>query len=312
MLVTRLTSRVTQAQIRHVRPVPFGGAGPVGDVYRQVARDFGMLAPPVSLHAPAPAVLAASWMLLRETLVASGSASRAAKEAVAASVSRANACPYCVDVHGAVADRLPSPSSISLDDPSLRAVALTFHYLNRMVNTFLPSSPLPASAGRRVRSLAGSVWARFARRRRAPGASLSLLPPAPLPPDLEWASGSPVLSSALARAAEAYTAAGEASVPFAVRQLVRERVEQWDGKPPGVGSSWAAEAAAGLPEEHRALGRFALLVALASYQVVAVPNVDDRRLIEVAAWASFTAARRLTRNDLVEGGTHVPTGRSGC
>ena len=70
-------------------------------MYRQVERDFGMLAPPVALHSPAPEALAAVWVILRESLVATGLAGRPGKEAVAATISLANSCPYCVDVHGA-------------------------------------------------------------------------------------------------------------------------------------------------------------------------------------------------------------------
>ncbi len=300
MLLTRLTSRFTQAQIRHVRPVPFAGSGPVDDVYRQVARDFGMLAPPMSLHAPSPPVLAAAWVLLRETLVARGSIPRGLKEAVAADVSRANECPYCVDIHGPRAAQV----AVVPDDPELRAVALTFHYLNRMVNVFLPPSPFPARG-----QVAGRLLALLARRPRAPGASLTFVPPAPLPTDLSWASPRPPLTEALGRAASAFAAAGARSVPASIRRLVTERLASWDGTPPGL--HWASSAVVDLPSADVALGRFALTVALASYQVIEVPDVDDRRLIEVAAWASFAAARRLTSNDLQEGQSHVPAGERG-
>jgi AhpD family alkylhydroperoxidase len=90
------------AQVRHVTPVRPGAAtGLVARVYDQVERDFGMLAPPVALHSPAPDVLAASWLMLRETLIATGRADRATKEAVGAAVSLGNTCPYCVEVHSA-------------------------------------------------------------------------------------------------------------------------------------------------------------------------------------------------------------------
>src|SRR5690242_10016741 len=94
--------RSSLAQIRHVAPVrPGPGTDLVARVYDQVERDFGMLAPPVALHAPAPGVLAAAWLMLRETLIASGRVERAAKEAVGTAVSIGNACPYCVEVHSA-------------------------------------------------------------------------------------------------------------------------------------------------------------------------------------------------------------------
>ncbi len=116
-----------------------------------------------------------------ETLVVDG-VDRAQKELVAAEVSRANECPYCVDVHtmviqGAVdgsaesrLDHLPSgeneshrsalaewaqatrdpdadilrhPPFLNHEAPELVGTALFFHYLNRMVNVFLEDSAIP-------------------------------------------------------------------------------------------------------------------------------------------------------------------------
>ncbi|MEV4516556.1 carboxymuconolactone decarboxylase family protein [Dactylosporangium sp. NPDC049525] len=102
LLTTRATRRAALAHVRYVTPTdPTNATGLVKQVYRQVERDFGMLAPPIALHSPAPDVLAAAWIMLRETLLASGTVTRVTKEAVAAAVSAANACPYCVDIHGA-------------------------------------------------------------------------------------------------------------------------------------------------------------------------------------------------------------------
>src|SRR5262245_37516093 len=87
-------------QIRHIAAVRRGVATPpVARVYQQMEAEFGVLAPPVALHAASPDVLAATWVLLRETLIVPGTAPRAAKEAVATAVSMGNACPYCATIH---------------------------------------------------------------------------------------------------------------------------------------------------------------------------------------------------------------------
>ncbi|MCZ0983633.1 carboxymuconolactone decarboxylase family protein [Streptomyces diastatochromogenes] len=158
-------------QIRHIAAVPHTEArGQVAEVYARARREFGVVAPPLALHSPAPEALAASWLLLRETLLAQGRVSRAAKEAVATAISRANDCPYCVEVHeaklatltgagahGALADwadrnalgpaegeeRRPFDAA---DAPEILGTAVTFHYLNRMVRLFLPDSPVPDAA----------------------------------------------------------------------------------------------------------------------------------------------------------------------
>jgi AhpD family alkylhydroperoxidase len=182
-LFARTASRLSLGHIQRVAPVaPATASGPVAAVYRQMVGEFGMLAPPVALHAAAPDVLAAVWLMLRETLLAGDPAHRAAKEAVAASVSLANTCPYCVEVHGAAlvgvrgdgeARRIAAGRLDDVADPRLReltrwaygsgqwtaarriaapfpaaqaplyiGVAVVFQYINRMVNVFLSDSPL--------------------------------------------------------------------------------------------------------------------------------------------------------------------------
>lgn len=182
-LFARTASRLSLTHIQRVAPVaPAAASGPVAAVYRQMMAEFGLLAPPVALHAAAPDVLAAVWLMLRETLLAGDPAHRAAKEAVAALVSLANTCPYCVEVHGAAlvgvrgdveAKRVAAGRLDEVADPRLRelsrwarssgewatarrvaapfppaqaplyiGVAVVFHYINRMVNVFLGGSPL--------------------------------------------------------------------------------------------------------------------------------------------------------------------------
>ncbi|MFJ6381042.1 carboxymuconolactone decarboxylase family protein [Kitasatospora sp. NPDC092039] len=329
--------RRSMAGIHRVAPVRPADAGEeVARVFAEVEREFGMLAPPIGLHAAAPEVLAASWVMLRETLVAGGRVDRATKEAVAAAVSAANACPYCVEVHSttlgallpgagapgtaraaaeAAADwfradgdhgRTPGagPPFPAEAAPELVGVAVTFHYLNRMVNLFLADSPLPAGLPAAARSAARAVLGRLMRRgaRVAPpaGTSLDLLASAPLPGDLRWAAGTPSVAGAFARAAAVIDAAGARSVPDGVRGLVVDQLAGWDGRPPGLGRGWVEEAVSALPGDERAAGRLALLTAKASYQVddgtVAGFRRDrpgDAALIELTSWAALTAAREL-------------------
>jgi len=332
-------------QVRHVTPVRTSASDDtVGRVYRQAERDFGMLAPPVALHSPAPGPLAASWMMLRESLLADGQVSRPVKEAVAAAVSLANACPYCVSVHAATLGGLldsATAAAVSADriseiaDPPTRAVArwarrsgsrpdgqspplpfseqqapeivgvaVTFHYLNRMVDLFLGDSPLPPAAPGPLRGAMLRVLGRFmsagARGGHQPGASLELLPAAPLPRDLEWAAGSPHVAEAFARAGAAFEAAGRQHVPAPVQALLRTRLADWDGRPPGVSRSWVEDALPVLPDGQRATGRLVLLTALASYQVdqsvieaFRREQAGDEALIAATSWASMAAARQV-------------------
>lgn len=273
-LFTRLSRRVVPGHVRHVHPVPHRDAqGLVAKVYDQMERDFGMIAPPVALHAPAPTVLSASWVLLREILLVDGRVNRATKEAVAAAVSLGNRCPYCVDVHSTTflglvggdeaqavaADRIdtiadprlrelvrwgrlsggaerPAPPFTPAEAPELIGTAVAFHHFNRMVNIFLQESPLPPVRGRvrgAVRRGAAGIMGRLAGGGTGPGGSLDLLPPAVSPPGLEWAAGQPHIAEAARRALAAVEDSAARSVPEQVRQLVTDRLAT--GPPPGPG-----------------------------------------------------------------------------
>lgn len=326
--LVRLAVRKSLRDTRHVKVVPPRKAsGVVDEVYRQVERDFRMLAPPVALHSAAPPVLAASWMILRETLLAQGDADRASKEAVATGVSVANECPYCADVHGMTLAALADASDRSaLEEwaqasataatagtppfppeqaPELIGVAVAFQYYNRMVNVFLRDSPFPShvpeSAKPKARQVLGGVLRPSPGGGARPGESLDFLPAAPLPEDLSWARANASVADAFARAYAAIEAAGSRSVPGSVRTLVLGRLSTWDGQPPGISRSWVADAVAGLPEADRPAGRLALVIAHASYQVDEDLVDEFRRtapgddtLIELAAWASMAAARRIS------------------
>ncbi len=330
--LVRTALRTTLSQVRYVTPVhPRRASGLVTAVYQQAERDFGLLAPPLALHSPAPAVLAASWAMLRESLIVDGHSDRAARETVAAAVSAGNACPYCVEVHGATlwgltrsadAGSMADGALDEVTDPDTRAllswaggtgpwpaarpaaqaaeligVAVTFHYLNRMVSVFLGESPLPptvpAAARVRARRVLGAIMGRSARGAR-PGAALSLLDGAP-GPEPEWAEGNATLARAFGLAD---AAVGAARIPSSVRSLVTAELSTWDGSPAGFGGDWIEDAVAPLPSADRAAARLALLTAKAPYRVDENVVAEFRRaqpadsaLVELTAWAALTAAR---------------------
>ena len=303
--------RRSLAQIRYVSPVLPGAAdGLVASVYAQTERDFGMVAPPVALHSPAPSALAGSWAMLRETLLVTGESDRVAKEVVAAGVSAANTCPYCVAIHSAAAKELGPdldqggiavgnladpqlkeisgwarssalPGSVQSPPPGnfaeLAGVAVTFQYLNRMVTVFLPESPLPPMTPKGIGGwVMGMLASAMTSAKAVPGDSLELLPAAPLPAEFSWAAADSRIAAALGGAAAAIEEAAADVITQPVRDLVTGRLNSWDGRQPGPSKAWSDEAVAGLDAADRPAGRLALLTALAPHQVGKADVADFR------------------------------------
>jgi hypothetical protein len=226
--------------------------------------------------------------------------------------------------------------------PEIIGIAVCFHYVNRMVAIFLAPSPLPFASPRlkaMTRRMLGPILTGLLQRRLVAGESLQWLPDAPLPPDLAWAAGHPIIAAAFARAAASFTAAGESVVPAAVRALLNDRLQCWHGEAMGLGRGWVEDAVTSLDAELRPAARLALLTAFAPFQVDDAVLEEFRRtrpsdahdsdaaLVAATAWASFAAARRIgtwlapglappgpssparpevSRADSRAGGVHVP------
>src|SRR5262245_15587257 len=293
-----ISERMFLRQVRYVNPVYDARTAAVR---KQILEDAGMLVPPFALHLPAPQALCAFWAIFREPTYGRA-VDRAKKEAVAAAVSSINACPFCVDAHTmmlhALGERAPASAIASgngdaIADPDLRAVvawarasrqpdaailqrppfpdahapeligiALTYHYVNRMVHIFAAESPFPLAAPMMkpfFRRLAAPLFRRLLRREVRPGRSLELLPAVRLPDGLAWAQSDPIFADAFARAAAAFESVGQQALPDGVRALVLARLGTWRGEDPGPSRGWVEHAIETLPVAQRPLGRLALL-----------------------------------------------------
>lgn len=316
----------------------------VGRIYRQIKQEFGVIADPFRLHTPVPELLAGIWSVTREIGTAR-QVPWPVKEAVAAAVSQSNACPYCVEIHAEVAsvhaDQLLAPllmegRTADITDPFLRAVVtwaqatrspgsapllhppftaqeapevigitMAYHYINRMVQVFLPESLLPSVVrggwlGRVAWRLVGRKLARSRERERVAGASLQFVPAADLPSECSWAAPEPSISHALAGWAAVVEHVGAEMLAPQVRALVADFLHGWQGEPLPLSRAWVNQAVASLPEADHAAGRLALLAAVAPHQIDAEiirafrgQQEADAQLVGVVAWASFQAARRI-------------------
>lgn len=335
--------RLAPQGVQHIEPLDYGAAdGLAAEVIDEMAREFQVVTP-ITIHMVVPDLLAGLWSVCRETLVA-GPLPRARREAVAAAVSSINECPFCVDVHTAMlhasgehglADRIRSdhegdapelddtvevrwaratltPGHPMLTDPPFAAadaaqligVAVSFHYVNRMVNVFLEESPFPVPPvmrGAGTRLFGATLAKRILVESVEPGHFLTPLPDRPLPPEFGWADGDPAVAGAFTRFAAAAEAAGERSLAAKTRAKVTGFLSGWDGSPPPLGLDWVDDALIGLAGADRDAGRLALITAVASYRVdrrvidpVRRNGADDRHLTEITSWGAYSASRRIS------------------
>jgi hypothetical protein len=104
-----------------------------------------------------------------------------------------------------------SPSSVPLlappfsrrQAPEIIGTTMIYHYLNRMIQVFLPESMLPiflrgGIIGKVVWSQVGRKLAHSRDQAKEAGASLRFLPEADLPAEMSWAAPEPSISRAFA------------------------------------------------------------------------------------------------------------------
>jgi AhpD family alkylhydroperoxidase len=290
--------------IKYIQPVsPKSAEGIVEPVYAQIKRDFGRIVEPFLLHSPLPELLAGAWMACRETELV-GNVQRNIKEAVAATVSKQNQCPYCVDAHiimltacgdKEIASAIQKTEFGQIKDEKIKAIvewaktgsgtkpfseaetpeiigtAVYFHYINRMANVLLSETPLPINQTIFKGSLsrvASMMFSSAVKRPKTEGDSLEFLPEAELPADLAWASGSVNVAGAFARFAKAVEIDAEYALPLEVRLQVEEHIGRAVAGKVEFNPDLNAEIANRLGSEaEKSAAQLTLTTALASYRV---------------------------------------------
>jgi AhpD family alkylhydroperoxidase len=276
-------------------PPPKLATGLAADVYAQLSSDFIGPAPTFIALSPTPELLAATWALFRESSLA-GQAPRLDKEVVAAAVSRANRCQFCIDAHvifihalgehglaealadgrtpddphladlidWAVASRTPRqaerPGPASHVEEYLGTL-LAFHFINRGVSALLGENLLPGNLQRSslVRNIGGRAYARTARRVLEPGKSLPLLADIPVGAPPAWAGSSPI--GVAYAALRSVARRGAALLGDEARALIARTVDALDGAHPRRPADWAWSLVTNLPPDDRIGTRIALLAA---------------------------------------------------
>jgi len=191
--------------------------------------------------------------------------------------------------------------------PEVIGTLMAMSDINRFSHVVMEDSPVSAPFGlRAIKAGALRLFGRELQVTRSvplvPGRALSLLPPAELPDDMQWARPNPRVADAIARAAAAVEREGAKVVPARIRDLVNANLRDWRGEQMPLDGAWIDTAIDGLSGEDRAIARLAIVIARASYRVTEkmVADVmgearDEARLIRILAWSSATAGRHFAR-----------------
>jgi AhpD family alkylhydroperoxidase len=183
------------------------------------------------------------------------------------------------------------------------AALMAMSDINRFSHVVMAASPVSAPFGLQVVKSAllrlFGVELRVTKARPlAPGRTLDLLPPAPLPPDMAWARANPRIAEAVSRWAAAVEEEAQPVIATEVQQVVARSLGKWNGEIMPMSRSWVETEVKSLDEGDHPIARLALVLAKAPYQVdrglvdaVVSRVADQASFIRILAWASYVAAR---------------------
>ncbi len=325
-MMSAMMERMGPSSVHVLKPVrPWRARGLARDVYRRMRKEF-FVASPFVLHSPVPELLAASYVVVRETLF-TGSAPRSAKEIVAWSVSQANQCPFCVGAHGAAVKatrgsdeslRVWAEASAQATRPELATLPfdehaveyfgtmVAFHYLNRMVSAFLDDKmmPTPDFMDGAANAMASIMMGGMVRKQRkiAPGDGLELLPeydeahawrPA-------WAEPVPTIADALAGWSGTIETVARERLDASLLEGLAGSIDGWQGGAPTLGLEWLDGVRPAVSADDREVADLALITAMAPYRLdddrirsVLGQRLDESQTLALVAWAAQRAARRV-------------------
>ena len=128
---------------------------------------------------------------------------------------------------------------------------------------------------------------------------LHLLPDAPLPQDLAWASPNPRIAKSVAKWAAAVEKESEKVITPTLRLFIEESLAKWQNEKMPLSLKWVEDEIKDLNGLDKSLARLILVLAKAPYQVsdtIVNPvriKLHEKDFIRALAWGSYIASRRL-------------------
>lgn len=301
-----LFERASVKTMRYVKAVPIKSAvGLTKRVYEMIAEDF-FVNGSLSSHSAVPELFAGTWVGGRELVVVGDKLDRTTKEAMGATLSYINDCPYCADmlvslVHGSgkhqSATNILNEQEDQIDDPVLRerlnwvrnvvtagpetisdspftseqlpeaiGALYALHYVNRFSHVAMDGSPVGEMFKNTSLRLFGYELRETTERPLQAGRALDLLPPAPVSEEFRWAQPNPRLADALSRWEGAVERHAEVAISPKVRDLVQKSLADWDGARMPISRGWVESEISHLSGQDYHKAKLILVVAKSSYQ----------------------------------------------
>ena len=198
--------------------------------------------------------------------------------------------------------------------PELIASILAISHINRFSHIVMDGSPVsPLLGSKSVKGwslrMFGHELKSTKRKRLQPDRTAGLLPPAPLPNDMKWASGNPRIAGAMARWAGAIERESSKIASQKTRAFVKKNLDAWDGSPMPLSRSWVEDETADLSGHDRDLARFALITAKSAPQIdgglVGRIHRSEEQFIRTPGMGLVLRGTPSSRNSLGEGpGSH--------
>ena len=301
-----LFEKASVKTMRYVRAVPVRSAtGLTKRVYEMIAEDF-FVNGSLSSHSQVPELFAGTWLGGRELVVVTDRLDRKTKEAMGATLSYINNCPYCADmlvslVHGSgdhsAASNILREKEEAVSDPLLRdrltwvrkymtegtecnseapftveelpeAIGTLFalNYVNRFSHVVMDGSHVGTLLKDAALRIFGYELRETTERPIEPGRALDLLPPASMPDELAWARPNPRIADALARWGAAVDREASRAISPQVRELVQNSLSEWQGGTMPMSRKWVDKEVEQLSGEDPEIAKLILVVAKASWQ----------------------------------------------
>ena len=274
--------------------------GIIKKINLQIDKDL-IIVPPNSLSTPSERVHPLRWAGIREFLAVENHIPRVTKEAIAATISELNNCPYCEEAHetaiAALGDKavidekikaiivwsqntrnpdaeiIKNPPFKITEAPEIIGTALLFHSINRLVSIFVSESLLPGILSNKyikktaLKFAAKTIVKSFVEKELEAGDSLQFIEHRTVLKHLQWAKSLPAYGQIFTAIDSVLKDIEKDIIPPTSARILKEAIDVWQGEDMPLGRSWLVDRTKDVSENEKPVTALILLAAFAPYTI---------------------------------------------